>query len=99
HPDETRALGILRAVECTGGRVVLHVETENESLRLSAVSLSAVEFTSYPAGGRTAASCGPVSPPSRVFATYVESDAVMQATGIDGRAIAIEGLPDDYEMR
>src|SRR5262249_53007669 len=43
-PDETRALGVLRTVECEGGRVVLEVETEDESLRLSAVSLSAVEF-------------------------------------------------------
>jgi tetratricopeptide (TPR) repeat protein len=97
--DETRALGMLRTVECEGGRVVLHVETENESLRLSAVSLSAVEFVSYPTRDRTAAACGPVSPPSRVFATYVESDAVMQATGIDGRATAIEVLPDGYEVR
>jgi tetratricopeptide (TPR) repeat protein len=99
RPDETRALGMLRTVECDGGRVVLHVETEDESLRLSAVSLTAVEFIAYPSGDRTAAACGPVSPPSRVFATYVESDAVMQATGIDGRAIAIEGLPEGYEIR
>jgi predicted Zn-dependent protease len=97
--DETRALGMLKTVECEGGRVVLHVDTENESLRLSAVSLSAVEFVSYPAGDRTTAACGPVSPPSRVFATYVESDAVMQATGIDGRATAIELLPDGYDVR
>jgi tetratricopeptide (TPR) repeat protein len=99
RPDETRALGRLSTVECEGERVVLHVETEDESLRLVAVNLSAVEFISYPAGDRVAAACGPVSPPSRVFATYVESDAVMQATGIDGRAVAIERLPDDYEIR
>ena len=99
HPDETRALGLLRTVECEAGRVVLHVETEDESLRLSAATLSAVEFIAYPAGDRTAAACGPVSPPLRVFATYAESDAVVQATGIDGRAIAIEGLPEDYEVR
>ena len=96
RPEETRALGMLRTVECEPGRVVLHVETEDESLRLSAMSLTAVEFIAYPAGDRTAAACGPVSPPSRVFATYVESDAVMQATGIDGRATAIELLPDEY---
>jgi tetratricopeptide (TPR) repeat protein len=99
RPDETRALGLLRTVECEGGRVVLDIETEDESLRLSAANLSAVEFISYPAGDRTAAACGPVGPPSRVFATYVESDAVMQATGIDGRAIAIERLPEGYEIR
>jgi predicted Zn-dependent protease len=99
RPDETRVLGILRTAECESGRVVLHVETENEWLRLSAASLSAVEFIAYPAGDRTAPACGPVTPPSRVFATYVESDAVMQAKGIDGRATAIELLPDGYEVR
>ena len=97
RPDETRAVGMLTTVDC-GGRVVLHVETEDESLRLSAATISAVQVISYPAGHGTALTCGPVNPPSRVFATYVESDAVIQATGIDGRAIAIEVLPDWYVL-
>ena len=42
---------------------------------------------------------GAVEPPARVFATYHESDAAMQATGIDGRAVAIELLPETYEVR
>jgi len=99
RPDETRAVGTLTTVECNGGRVVLHLETEDESLRLSAATISAVPVISYPAGDGTSLACGPVNPPSRVFATYVESDAVIQATGIDGRAIAIELLPDGYEVR
>jgi tetratricopeptide (TPR) repeat protein len=99
RPDETRAVGTLTAVECDGGTVVLHVETEDESLRLRAAMVSAVQLISYPAGDGTSLACGPVNPPSRVFATYVESDAVIQATGIDGRAVAIELLPEGYDVR
>ncbi len=99
RPDETRAVGTLTAIDCEGGTVVLRVETEDESLRLRAASVGAVQFISYPSTAGKSMGCGPVDPSTRVFATYVESDAAIQATGIDGRAIAIEILPDGYEVR
>jgi len=95
--DETRATGTLKAVECENGTVVLRVETDDESLRLSAARLDGVQFISYQPSGAKSLACGPSD--LRVFATYVESDAVIQATGIDGRAIAIEVLPAGYEAR
>jgi tetratricopeptide (TPR) repeat protein len=95
--DETRTAGKLMAVECANGSIVLHVETQDESLRLSAARLDGVQFISYQASGAKSLGCGPSD--LRVFATYVESDAVIQATGIDGRAIAIEVLPEGYEIR
>jgi hypothetical protein len=99
RPDETRAVGTLTAIDCESGTVVLHVETEDESLRLRAASVEAVQFISYPSTAGTSMGCGPVDPSTRVFATYVESDAAIQATGIDGRAIAIEILPEGYVVQ
>ena len=99
RPDETRAVGMLTAVDCESGTVVLHVETEDESLRLRAASVEAVHFISYPSTAGKSMACGAVDPSTRVFATYVESDAAIQATGIDGRAIAIEILPEGYVVR
>jgi tetratricopeptide (TPR) repeat protein len=99
RPNETRAVGTLTAVDCPSGTVVLHVETEDESLRLSASSVVAVQFISYHTTDQRPLACGAVTPPARVFATYLESEAAIQATGIDGRAIAIEVLPDGYEVQ
>jgi thioredoxin-like negative regulator of GroEL len=98
RPDETRTVGMLTAIDCESGTVVLRVETEDESLRLKAASVDAVQFISYSPTARTSIGCGPIDPSSRVFATYVESDAAVQATGIDGRAIAIEVLPEGYDV-
>ena len=81
------------------GSVVLQVETDDELLRLSAASLVAVQVISYQSTEPQALACGAVNPPSRVFATYQESESAIQATGIDGRAIAVEILPDDYDVR
>jgi tetratricopeptide (TPR) repeat protein len=98
RPDETRAAGMLIAVECGTAAIVLRIVTDDESLRLSAASAAAVQFISYAATSQASIACGPVNPPTHVFATYVESDAATQATGIDGRAIAIEVLPEGYEV-
>jgi tetratricopeptide (TPR) repeat protein len=99
RPNETRAVGALTAVDCENGSVVLKVETDDESLRLSAASLIAVQVISYQSTEPTPLACGAVNPPARVFATYQESETAIQATGIDGRAIAVEILPDGYVVR
>ena len=99
RPNETRAVGSLTTVDCANGSVVLQVETDDESLRLSAASLVAVQVISYQPAAPKPLVCGAVNPPPRVFATYQESEATVQATGIDGRAIAIEILPDGYPGR
>lgn len=99
RPDETRAVGMFTAVDCQGGTIVLHVDTEDESLRLDAAGFSAVDFIAYQSNTPQSIACGPQQAPKRVFATYRESDAAVQRTGIDGRAIAIEILPEGYVPR
>lgn len=99
RPEETRTIGMLTAVDCQGGMIVLRVETEDESLRLAAAGFSAVDFITYQSTTAQSIACGPQQPPKRVFATYRESDAAVQTTGIDGRAIAIEMLPEGYVVR
>ena len=99
RPNETRAEGKLTAIDCAAGVIVVHVETEDESLRLSAASIDAVQFISYGGSGAKALACGPVEPASHVFATYIESDATNQLAGIDGRSTAIEVLPEGYQNR
>jgi len=99
RPSETRALGSLTMVDCEAGTIVLHVETEDQPLRLSAASVVAVQFISYRTSQPAPLTCGAVEPPERVFATYLESDAAIQTTGIDGRAVAIEVLPEGYVVQ
>src|SRR5262249_60699310 len=81
RPNETRAIGNLTAVDCESGRIVLHVETDDESLRLSTASVAAIQFISYKATDPKPLACGEMSPPARVFATYQQSEAAIQATG------------------
>lgn len=99
RPNETRAEGKLTAIDCAAGAIVMHIETEDESLRLSAAGIDAVQFISYAGNGAKGLACGSVEPASRVFATYLESDATNQAAGIDGRAVALEVLPEGYQKR
>ncbi len=99
RPNETRAEGKLIAIDCAPGAIVVHIDTEDESLRLSAAGVETVQFISYGGSGPKALTCGSAEPASRVFATYIESDATNQAAGIDGRAVAIEVLPASYPNR
>jgi tetratricopeptide (TPR) repeat protein len=99
RPDETRVVGMFTAVDCQGGTIVLHIETADESFRLAAAGLSAVDFITYQSSTPQSVACGPQQPPKRVFATYRESDAAAQRTGIDGRGVAIEILPEGYVVR
>ena len=89
-------MGMFTAVECRPGTIVLHIETEDESLQLAATAFGDVEFIAYRSSSPAVANCGSVEPSLRVFATYRESEAAVRTTGIDGRAVAIEVLPDGY---
>jgi tetratricopeptide (TPR) repeat protein len=95
RPNETRTAGTLTLIDCQTGAVVVHVETEDESLRLSTSALAAVQFISYRKDGTKSLACGAVEPSSHVYATYIESDAANQSAGIDGRVTAIEEVSDE----
>jgi Flp pilus assembly protein TadD len=93
---ETRALGQFRAIECRPNLVVLQVDVNGRVLRLAAKQLSDVDFITYRSDTPGSVACGALTMPMRVLVTY-RSRATSTADGmIDGDAVAIEVLPDDY---
>lgn len=94
---ETRTLGQFRAIECTRDLIVLQVDANGRTLRLAAKQMSEVDFITYRADTAGSVSCGPLPAPLRAFVTY-RMNATTTASGmIDGDAVAIELLPDDYQ--
>lgn len=93
---ERRVPGVLTTVECGRGSIVLVIEAEGEDLRLATEDLAKVEVISYRNMAPVSFGCGPVRPSPRVFATFREGDEPVAVSGIDGHAIAIELLPDDF---
>jgi tetratricopeptide (TPR) repeat protein len=91
---ERRVLGMFTAVDCQAGSSVLVIEAEGETIRMAAADLAKVTFLSYRPTAPAGVNCGPIAP-VRVFATFAEDDA-LTASGVAGRAIAIELLPDDF---
>ena len=90
---EQRVLGTLDAIDCVSGAVVLRVTGNGRTLALRARQLADVDFISYRSSTPSAVHCGPQTSRDRVYATY-RPDAA--APGIDGVAVAIELLPDDF---
>ncbi len=91
---ERRVPGMLTTIECRSGSVVLVVEAEGETLSLTTEDLAKVAFIGYRSAAPPSVGCGAVRPASRVFATFREDDEPVR--GVDGHAIAIEWLPDDF---
>jgi tetratricopeptide (TPR) repeat protein len=92
---ETRAFGFFASVDC-GGRdgMVLRIESDRRVIRLSARTFDAVEFISYRKNGPNGVSCGDQRPLFPVLATFRASD--QPGSGVDGTAVAIEVVEDDY---
>lgn len=93
---ERRVLGTFTTVDCRPGSAVLVIEADGETLRLAAESLARVEFIAYGGAASGTVGCGPVRPAPRVFATFREDDRPVAVSGVDGQAVAIELLPDDF---
>ena len=93
QPGEQRVLGTLDAIDCVNGTIVLRVTSNGRTLSLTARQFADVEFVSFRSSAPGSVSCGPQKPGSRVYATYRPGTA---AGGIDGVAVAIELLPDDF---
>ena len=89
---ETRVLGVFAAVECATGGLVLRIESERRVLRLSTRSFDEVEFISYRKDGPKGVACGEQRPLFPVLATFRAGDR----PGVDGTAVAIEVVEDDY---
>jgi hypothetical protein len=93
EPGEQRVLGTFDALECVKGTFTLRVTSNGRTLALSAKQLTDVEFISYRSTTPGDVKCGAQKSRDRVYATYRPGAA---AAGIDGVAIAIEILPDDF---
>lgn len=86
-------LGTLDVIDCAKGTIVLRVTSDGRTLALRISQLADVDVISYRSTAPGAVSCGPQSSRNRVYATY-RPDAAN--SGIDGRATAIELLPDNF---
>ena len=95
-PEERRVLGMLTSIDCPSGSIVLVIEADGTALRIGAAGFANVAFITYRKTSPGAAACGPVVPATRVFATFDQENASPGATDVNGRAVAIEVLPDDF---
>jgi tetratricopeptide (TPR) repeat protein len=96
---ETRVLGMFEGVECLQDLVVLRVRVDNQPLRLAASGFDEIDFISYRAGAPAGVQCGPLPEPQRVLATYRTGAPDAPSPEGDGRAVAIELIPDGYVPR
>jgi len=90
---EQRVLGTFEAVDCVNGAVVLRVAIDGRVLALQTKQLADVDFISYRSSMPSEVNCGPQKTRDRVYATYRPGGTT---AGIDGQAVAIEVLPDDF---
>ena len=90
---EQRLLGTLDGIDCVGGLVVFRVTTNGGPRALMARQFADVDFISYRSTAPGRVNCGIPKTRDRVYATY-RPDA--EAAGFDGRAVAIELLPEDF---
>jgi cytochrome c-type biogenesis protein CcmH/NrfG len=93
QPGELRVLGTLDAIDCATGLFVLRVTSNGRTLALSAKQLADVDLISYRSRTPDPANCGPQKSRYRVYATYRPEGS---GAGLDGVAVAIELLPDDF---
>ena len=93
QPGEQRVLGTLDAIDCANGTFVLRVTSNGRTLALGARQLADVDLISFRSNTPDRVNCGPQKPRYRVYATYRPEGAT---AGIDGVAVAIELLPDDF---
>ena len=90
---ETRVFGKFSAVECGRDGLVLRIDADGRTLRLSMRTFDEVQFLSYRVDGPRSISCGAQQPVFPVFATYRGGD---DRAGIDGIAVAIEMMADGF---
>ena len=88
---EIRTEGSLQRIDCTGRSLVtLHVLVDGATLLFTAPSLRDIEFITYRADRREPVTCGPRTPPEKVYVSWRALKPV--AKGIAGRVTAVEFL-------
>jgi hypothetical protein len=95
---ESRALGQFSAIECSRDLIVLRIDGNGRVWRFATKQLGDVDFITYRTDTAGSVNCGPVKPPVRALVTYRPRTDATTATGaIDGDAVAIELVPDDFQ--
>jgi len=94
---ESRALGQFTTIECSRDLIVLHVVDNGRVFKLAAKQLSEIDFITYRTDTTGSVTCGPLKPAVRALVTYRPTATTATAGSIDGDAVAIELLPDDYQ--
>ena len=86
-PGETRVEGVLRRIDCPGGRpVVFNLQVNGKPARYTAPALGSVDFIAHDPNFRGPVQCGGKTPPDRV---YLTSKSVKGAEQV----VAVEFLP------
>jgi hypothetical protein len=92
---ERRLDGMLEAIECTPGEIVIVVRDASGPHRFSAPKFEAIEFITYRDDMKGTVTCGPQGRAMRVYLTSRQpaKDEAKLATGLEGVAVAVEYLP------
>jgi hypothetical protein len=93
---ETRAVGVLKAIECNAKGIVFVVEADGRTLRLASPGFENLHIMSFSpeAGGEL--TCGPRKQQSRVVVTYRPAADARAKT--DGAAAALEFVPANFKL-
>jgi tetratricopeptide (TPR) repeat protein len=93
---ETRALGVLKAIECTAKGVVFVVRAGDRTLRLSAQGFETLHIMAFTREAGSELTCGQRQQESHVVVTYRPSaDARAKS---DGTASALEFVPANFKL-
>ena len=89
---EQRVIGLFERVECTDSVVRLHVRTAEREVSLRAPRLEAIDFINYRDDQVPPLGCRGDGVARRAVVTY-------RGNGDAAEAVAVEFVPDDYELR
>jgi tetratricopeptide (TPR) repeat protein len=90
EPGEQRVEGSLERIDCSTTGIVLHVSVESAIERFGAPAMSGIEFISHRDDLRGAITCGPRTPPDRIYFTWRQVDSPAGTRSV----VAVEFLPN-----
>lgn len=93
---ETRAVGVLKAIECSARGVVFVVEADGRTLRVASRGFENLHIMSFSPEVGGELTCGPRKQQSRVVITYRPSADARAKT--DGDAAALEFVPANFKL-
>jgi len=96
---DVRVQGTFAAIECRPGLIVLQLDTPSGPVRMAAASFKDLELVAHRDDAPRGAGCGPQRPALPAVATFRVSDAPIAGAGTPNRAVALELVPDGFELR